>query len=62
MSDYDRVKEAADAIRATVREVPRIAVVLGSGLGEFAATLEGAVTVPYQELPHWPPTGVLGHE
>ena len=36
MSYYDQVKEAADAIRARVAEVPQIAIVLGSGLGDFA--------------------------
>src|SRR5207245_3056991 len=39
MSYYDDVKEAADLIRARVRELPETAVVLGSGLGDFAGTL-----------------------
>ena len=51
---YDRVKEAADAIRARVADVPDIAVVLGSGLGDFADTLTGPVSMPYEQLPHWP--------
>jgi len=44
MSDYDRVNEAADAVRARVREVPRMAIVPGSGLGDFAnAPQEGII-------------------
>ena len=62
MSYYAQVKEAADAIRARVTEVPRIAVVLGSGLGDFANSLSDAVTFPYERLPHWPASRVIGHE
>jgi len=59
---YDRVNDAADAIRGRVREVPQIAIVLGSGLGDFAGTLGDAVSMPYEELPHWPASRVMGHE
>src|SRR6476619_1259665 len=62
MSYYDEVKEADDAIRARVTEVPQIAVVLGSGLGDFANSLGDAVTLPYDQLPHWPASNVIGHE
>ena len=61
MSYYDQVKEAADAIRARIREVPQIAIVLGSGLGAFADSLDDARTMPYGELPHWPASRVIGH-
>ncbi len=36
MSYYDLVKEAADAIQSRVPLVPQVAIVLGSGLGDFA--------------------------
>src|SRR2546422_503759 len=62
MTYYDQVKEAADAVKARVRELPRIAVVLGSGLGDFAQSLEGGVSMPYDELPNWPASHVVGHE
>jgi len=62
MSYYDQVKEAADSIRPKIRQVPEIAVVLGSGLGDFAGTLGDAVSMPYGELPHWPSSNVIGHE
>jgi len=62
MDYYKQVKEAADAIKARIREVPRIAIVLGSGLGDFANSLSDAVSVPYGELPHWPASRVIGHE
>jgi len=62
MSYYDQVKEAADAIRARVPEMPAIGIVLGSGLGDFAGSLGDAVTVPYRELPHWPASRIIGHD
>jgi purine-nucleoside phosphorylase len=43
-------------------EVPRVAIVLGSGLGEFANQLQDAMTVPYGDLPDWPASRVVGHE
>ena len=62
MTDYyDQVKEAADAIRARVPEVPTIAIVLGSGLGDFAGSLGGGISMPYGDLPHWPASRVVGH-
>ena len=61
MGYYEQVKEAADTIRARVPEVPEIAIVLGSGLGDFAGSLADAVTMPYAQLPHWPASNVVGH-
>jgi len=62
MDYFSQVKEAADAIAGRMRETPRIAVVLGSGLGDFANGLTDSTSVRYQELPHWPVPGVVGHE
>lgn len=58
---YDQVLEAAASLRERVGEVPRVAVVLGSGLGDFATSLEGASTWSYAEIPHWPVSQVIGH-
>jgi purine-nucleoside phosphorylase len=41
--------------------VPRIGVVLGSGLGGFADGIEEAVEIPYGEIPGWPTTTAAGH-
>ena len=60
-SMYDRVEEAAAAIRARCGLIPETAVVLGSGLGAFADTLLDASATPYDELPHWPAAAVIGH-
>ena len=62
MGYYERVREAADAVRARVPEIPSVAIVLGSGLGEFARAPADAVSMPYEELPNWPVSRVIGHE
>jgi len=62
VSFYDQVREAADAVQARVDETPIAAIVLGSGLGEFANRLADAVSLRYSDLPHWPVSRVVGHE
>jgi purine-nucleoside phosphorylase len=62
MDYYDHVKEAVEAVRGRVAEVPQVGIVLGSGLGEFAKSLTDPVTMPYGTLPHWPVSRVIGHE
>jgi purine-nucleoside phosphorylase len=61
MSYFDQVEEAANAVRARVPEVPGVAIILGSGLGDFASSLGDAMTVRYEDLPHWPVSRVIGH-
>ena len=59
---YDELTSAAAAIRErTGRAEHRVAVVLGSGLGDYAASLPGAVAVPYADLPGFPVPRVEGH-
>src|ERR1035438_2663166 len=40
---------------------PKVAVILGSGLGAFADELTGAVSVPYSDIPDWPCPTAIGH-
>jgi purine-nucleoside phosphorylase len=61
MDYYDRVEQAAAVIRARTPP-PDVAIVLGSGLGAFANTLQAPVAWVYGDLPHWPASNVIGHE
>jgi purine-nucleoside phosphorylase len=58
---HERVEQAAAAVRTRCRDVPQTAIVLGSGLGDFADTLLDPVETPYTDLPHWPAARVIGH-
>ncbi len=51
-SDY---RESADFISERIGgEKPDAALILGSGLGDFADRLEGQIVIPYREIPHFP--------
>jgi len=57
-----RVEEAAEAVRGRLPGFqPRIAVVLGSGLGALAEAVDGPVQIPYGEVPGFPLPTVHGH-
>jgi purine-nucleoside phosphorylase len=55
------VSEASDFIESRLPIVPRVAVVLGSGLGAFADTLQEATVIPYSEISGWPAPTAVGH-
>ena len=61
MSDYDRAVESADWLRSRLDGVPDLALVLGSGLGGLTAELAEPTTIPYEAIPHWPASRVIGH-
>ncbi len=59
---YDQVMESAAQIRAQVSgEMPKIAMVLGSGLNQLADELEGAVRISYADIEGFPKPTVEGH-
>ncbi len=51
---YADYLESAQYINNIIKETPDIAVILGSGLGEFAERLSDAVIIPYRDIPHFP--------
>ena len=55
------VQEAVDYICSQTVAQPRLAVVLGSGLGAFAKELDNATEIPYASIPGWPPSTAVGH-
>jgi purine-nucleoside phosphorylase len=56
------VRAAADAVRAAIApRAPKVAIVLGSGLGFLGEELKDAVRVKYGKIPGFPEPGVVGH-
>src|SRR4051794_27616202 len=49
------------AVRAATPIVPKVGIVLGSGLGGLAGDLADAVSIPFAELPGWPAATAPGH-
>ena len=58
---YESAVEAAEFIRSRYPHAIRTAVVLGSGLGAFADELSGGVRIPYEQIPHFARSTVVGH-
>jgi purine-nucleoside phosphorylase len=62
MSYFDEVSEAAQFVRAKLAGLmPRLAIVLGSGLGAAADAVHDRIIVPYEDIPHFPKSTVEGH-
>jgi purine-nucleoside phosphorylase len=58
-----QIAECAGGIRRRLgKRAPSVAVVLGSGLGPMAESLQDAVRIPYGEIPYFPRTTVMGHQ
>ena len=61
MNITEKILHAAAYIRARVALRPTIGLVLGSGLGDYADTLEDAVRIPYSQIPNFPVPSIPGH-
>ena len=62
MPILDDLKEAVSAVQKHSPLRPTVGLVLGSGLGAFAQTLERAVHIPYGQIPHFPTSTAIGHK
>ncbi len=60
-SAFHEAERAAAFIRGRTTLQPQIGIVLGTGLGGFAAHLSDAVAIPYAEIPHFPRPTIEGH-
>lgn len=61
MTYSERIHSAADFLSARISEKPAIGLILGSGLGDFADTLENRVVIPFSQIPDFPQATVEGH-
>jgi len=59
--EFVHAEAAAKFILAKTKLRPKIALVLGSGLGAFANEFASAVKIPYAKIPHFPRSTAIGH-
>ncbi|OCG28561.1 purine-nucleoside phosphorylase [Gilliamella sp. wkB108] len=55
------IQQAVTYIQKLTNQQPTIGIILGSGLGPFADTLEDAIHIPYDEIPHFAKSAAVGH-
>ncbi|MFD2116023.1 purine-nucleoside phosphorylase [Paenibacillus yanchengensis] len=57
----EQIKEAAQYIREQIQSNPEIGLIMGSGLGVLGDYIQQSVTIPYEDIPHFPLSTVEGH-
>ncbi len=55
------IDATVQAVRERIASHPKIGIILGSGLGPLADTVQNPTIIPYDELPNWPISTVIGH-
>lgn len=61
LDQHDKITEATAFIRERWSRAPKVAIILGSGLGGISGALAEAVTIPYDEIPHFARSTAHGH-
>lgn len=62
MQLYDQLQETLKFLKGRAPNFsPKIGIILGSGLGDFADRLQDKIVIPYQEIPNFPASSVPGH-
>ena len=58
----EQIDRIANHIRSRSSYQPKVGIILGSGLGALAKSVEFSTTIPYNEIPEWPVSTVIGHQ
>ncbi len=58
---FDQVMEATAYVQSRSSMKPGVGVILGSGLGDLATEVQDAAAIPYEEIPHFLRSTVVGH-
>ena len=64
MKEYftlSEIEEVTQAVKGMTSYQPKVGLILGSGLGDLANSIEDPEIVPYQNIPYWPISTVHGH-
>lgn len=62
VSLFDKIQESKQYIDSILDHDAKIAIVLGTGLGDFAHSLTDIVEIPYSDIPHFPVSTVESHQ
>src|SRR4030066_812140 len=65
MSEYyplEQIDRIADFVKSKSSYHPQVGIILGSGLGALATSVEAPTIIPYNEIPEWPVSTVIGHQ
>ncbi len=60
--DFEFYKKSADYVKSVIQDEPEIAIILGSGLKDFASRITDAVSVDYKDIPNFLVSTVESHE
>ena len=55
------VEETVSFLKEKITQVPEVILVLGTGLGELASRIETSLSLPYEQIPHFPKSTVTSH-
>jgi len=58
---YDKIEDARQAIRKHWDRTPKVAIVLGTGLGGLVGDIDVEATIEYNEIPHFPKSTATSH-
>ena len=57
----EKIKESAEYLKTKVKDIPEIAIILGTGLGDLINYIKDSVAIDYKEIPNFPVSTVEGH-
>lgn len=61
MNYMEKINESVEFIKAHIKENPEVGLILGSGLGSLADTIDNPIKIKYEDIPHFPKSTVEGH-
>ena len=59
--NFEFFKKSADYVRSVINDEPEIAIILGSGLGDFASRIEDPIEIKYEDIPNFLVSTVESH-
>ncbi|WP_270566949.1 purine-nucleoside phosphorylase [Clostridium beijerinckii] len=59
---YNKIIESTKYIRSKINRAPKIAIILGSGLGDLVNEVRDVESISYKDIPNFPISTVKGHE